>query len=158
MGVDYEWLKKQFASQAMMEKPGMTVSRWIDGVLDPNETIDQGFQPARHRLIGATRRTRRHAAGNEKAMEKVDLMVIIDPYPTASAAMPDRKDGVYLLPACTQFETSGSATASNRSIQWRERVIASAVRITDRSRDHVRIREEVRLCRAVRQELQDREA
>src|SRR5450755_2006724 len=29
-GVDYEWIKKQFASQAMMEKPGMTVSRWID--------------------------------------------------------------------------------------------------------------------------------
>jgi formate dehydrogenase major subunit len=38
--------------------------------------------------------------------------------------MPDRKDGVYLLPACTQFETVGTATASNRSIQWRERVIA----------------------------------
>jgi formate dehydrogenase major subunit len=37
--------------------------------------------------------------------------------------MPDRKDGVYLLPAATQFETSGSATASNRSLQWREKVI-----------------------------------
>ncbi len=30
---------------------------------------------------------------------------------------------MYLLPACTQFETSGSVTASNRSLQWRERVI-----------------------------------
>ena len=30
---------------------------------------------------------------------------------------------VYLLPAATQFETSGSCTASNRSIQWREKVI-----------------------------------
>ena len=40
-GVDYEWIKKQFASQAMMEKPGMTVSRWIDGVLEKNELIDQ---------------------------------------------------------------------------------------------------------------------
>jgi len=34
-----------------------------------------------------------------------------------------RKDGVYLLPASTQFETSGSVTASNRSLQWREKVI-----------------------------------
>jgi formate dehydrogenase major subunit len=33
-----------------------------------------------------------------------------------------RKDGVYLLPACTQFET-GFGTASNRSLQWREKVI-----------------------------------
>jgi formate dehydrogenase major subunit len=36
--------------------------------------------------------------------------------------MHDRTDGVYLLPAATQFETSGSVTASNRSLQWREKV------------------------------------
>ena len=34
-----------------------------------------------------------------------------------------RQDGVYLFPPATQYETSGSVTASNRSIQWRERVI-----------------------------------
>jgi formate dehydrogenase major subunit len=34
-----------------------------------------------------------------------------------------RKDGAYLLPAATQFETEGSVTASNRSLQWREKVI-----------------------------------
>jgi formate dehydrogenase major subunit len=39
-GVDYEWIKKQYA-EGMMEKPGMTVSRWIDGVLEKNENIDQ---------------------------------------------------------------------------------------------------------------------
>jgi formate dehydrogenase major subunit len=58
-------------------------------------------------------------------MKKLDLMVVVDPYPSATAAMCAmvRKEGVYLLPACTQFETSGSVTASNRSIQWREKVI-----------------------------------
>jgi formate dehydrogenase major subunit len=30
---------------------------------------------------------------------------------------------VYLLPATTQFETYGSVTASNRSLQWREKII-----------------------------------
>src|SRR5207248_332080 len=40
-GVDYEWIKKQYA-EGMMEKPGMTVSRWIDGVLEKNDQIDQG--------------------------------------------------------------------------------------------------------------------
>jgi formate dehydrogenase major subunit len=59
----------------------------------------------------------------KKAFEKLDLLVVVDPYPTVSAVMHDRKDGVYLLPACTQFETYGSATASNRSIQWRDKVI-----------------------------------
>ena len=60
----------------------------------------------------------------KQAMEKVDLMVDRRPVSDAPpSAMPDRKDGVYLLPAATQFETSGSVTASNRSIQWREKVI-----------------------------------
>ncbi len=65
-------------------------------------------------------------------MDKLDLLVVVDPYPSATAAMatmpgqagdlnPNR--AVYLLPACTQFETSGSATASNRSLQWREKCI-----------------------------------
>src|SRR5213076_3638017 len=34
-----------------------------------------------------------------------------------------KKDGAYLLPAATQMETEGSVTASNRSLQWREKVI-----------------------------------
>ncbi|MDH5330408.1 MAG: molybdopterin-dependent oxidoreductase, partial [Aquincola sp.] len=39
-GVDFEWIKKQYAP-GMMTKPGITVSRWIDGVLEKNELIDQ---------------------------------------------------------------------------------------------------------------------
>jgi formate dehydrogenase major subunit len=45
------------------------------------------------------------------AMEKLDLMVVIDPYPTVTAVLSDRTDGVYLLPATTQIETYGSVTA-----------------------------------------------
>src|SRR6185295_8246250 len=53
-------------------------------------------------------------------------------YPSATsamAAMPGKPEdlnpnrAVYLLPASTQLETSGSVTASNRSLQWREKVI-----------------------------------
>jgi formate dehydrogenase major subunit len=76
-------------------------------------------------------------------MDKLDLLVIVDPYPTAAAAMaampgdpaglnPNRE--VYLLPATTQFESSGSITASNRSIQWREKVIEP---LFDSRNDHM---------------------
>ena len=123
-GVDYEWIKKQYA-EGMMEKPGMTVSRWIDGVLEKNDLIDQG--PNLRALVYWGHAPNSQTRGKEmvEAMKKLDLLVVIDPYPSATAAMAAmvRKDGVYLLPACTQFETSGSVTASNRSIQWRERVI-----------------------------------
>jgi formate dehydrogenase major subunit len=121
--VDYDWVKAQYASKAMMEKPGMTVSRWIDGVLEKNELIDQDSNLKAIVYWGHAPNSQTRGLEMKKAMEAVELMVIIDPYPTASAAMPDRKDGVYLLPAATQFECAGSCTASNRSIQWREKVI-----------------------------------
>ncbi|HTR58055.1 MAG TPA: formate dehydrogenase subunit alpha [Casimicrobiaceae bacterium] len=124
-GVDYDWIKGRFVSQALMEKPGMTVSRWIDGVLEKNENIDQ--DPNLRAVVYWGHAPNSQTRGKEmvEAMKKLDFIVVIDPYPSATAAMAAmvRKDGVYLLPACTQFETSGSVTASNRSLQWRERVI-----------------------------------
>src|ERR687888_1573345 len=123
--VDLDWLKKQYASEAMMAKPGMTVSRWIDGVMEKNDAIDQ--DPNLRAIIYWGHAPNSQTRGVEmlEAMKKLDLMVVIDPYPSASAAMfaKVRQDGAYLLPAATQFETEGSVTASNRSLQWRERVI-----------------------------------
>ncbi|MDP5346787.1 MAG: formate dehydrogenase subunit alpha, partial [Paracoccaceae bacterium] len=43
--------------------------------------------------------------------------------PTTFAALHDRTDNTYLLPISTQFECSGSRTASNRSVQWGEKVV-----------------------------------
>jgi formate dehydrogenase major subunit len=124
-GVDYEWIKGRFASQALMEKPGMTVSRWIDGVLEKNELIDQDNNLRAVVYWGHAPNSQTRGKEMIEAMKRLDTLVVIDPYPSATAAMAAmvRKDGVYLLPACTQFETSGSVTASNRSLQWRERVI-----------------------------------
>ncbi len=123
-GVDYDWIKKQYA-EGMMEKPGITVSRWIDGVMYPNDTIDQGPNLRAMVYWGHAPNSQTRGKDMVEAMKKLDLMVVIDPYPSATAAMCAmvRKEGVYLLPACTQFETSGSVTASNRSLQWREKVI-----------------------------------
>lgn len=130
-GVDYEWIKSRY-DEGMMEKPGITVSRWIDGVLEKNELIDQGPNLRGVFFWGHAPNSQTRGLEMKKAMDKLDLLVVIDPYPSATAAMAampgDPKDlnpnrAVYLLPAATQFETSGSCTASNRSIQWREKVI-----------------------------------
>jgi formate dehydrogenase major subunit len=130
-GVDFEWIKKQYAP-GMMTKPGMTVSRWIDGVLEKNELIDQDSNLRGLFFWGHSPNSQTRGLEMKKAMDKLDLLVVIDPFPSATAAMaamPGKADeqnpnrAVYLLPAATQFETSGSCTASNRSIQWREKVI-----------------------------------
>ncbi|MES2960241.1 MAG: formate dehydrogenase subunit alpha [Pseudomonadota bacterium] len=130
-GVDFEWMKKQYAP-GMMTKPGMTVSRWIDGVLEKNELIDQDSNLRGMFFWGHAPNSQTRGLEMKKAMDKLDLLVVIDPFPSATAAMaampgkPEDRNpnqAVYLLPATTQFETSGSCTASNRSLQWRERVI-----------------------------------
>ncbi|MBX3631951.1 MAG: formate dehydrogenase subunit alpha [Simplicispira sp.] len=130
--VDYEWIKARFANPGMMTKSGLTVSRWIDGVLENNELIDQDSNLRGVFFWGHAPNSQTRGLEMKRAMDKLDLLVVVDPYPSATAAMaampgkpedlnPNR--AVYLLPAATQFETSGSVTASNRSLQWREKVI-----------------------------------
>ena len=50
-------------------------------------------------------------------------MVVADPHPTTWAALSERKNGTYLLPVATSYETSGSRTSSNRAIQWGEQIV-----------------------------------
>jgi formate dehydrogenase major subunit len=130
-GVDFEWIKGRYAP-GMVSKPGITVSRWIDGVLEANDLIDQDPNLRGVFFWGHAPNSQSRGLEMKRAMDKLDLLVVVDPYPSATAAMaampgkaedlnPNR--AVYLLPAATQFETSGSVTASNRSIQWREKVI-----------------------------------
>jgi formate dehydrogenase major subunit len=140
--VDLNWLKKQFVSEAMMTKPGITVSRWMDGVLEKNENIDQDPNIRSMFYWGHAPNSQSRGMEMQAAMHALDLLVVVDPYPSATAAMaampldeqgmkilkdagkePNKNRAVYLLPAATQFETSGSVTASNRSLQWREKVI-----------------------------------
>ncbi|OZI51946.1 formate dehydrogenase subunit alpha [Bordetella genomosp. 5] len=131
-GVDYDWIKSRYASPAMMTKPGITVSRWIDGVLENPDLIDQETNLRAVFYWGHAPNSQTRGLEMKRAMDKLDLLVVVDPYPSATAAMaampgkpeelnPNR--AVYLLPAATQFETRGSCTASNRSLQWREQVI-----------------------------------
>jgi formate dehydrogenase major subunit len=130
-GVDFDWIKSRYG-EGMMTKPGITVSRWIDGVLENPEAIDQSTNVRGVFFWGHAPNSQTRGLEMKKAMDKLDLLVVVDPYPSATAgmaAMPSQPGdlnpnrAVYLLPATTQFETSGSITASNRSVQWREKVI-----------------------------------
>ncbi|WP_449287882.1 formate dehydrogenase subunit alpha [Marinobacter salarius] len=127
---DLDWVKGRFAvwdkdgkSRAMMNEKGIPVSRWIDGVLEAKENLEQPDNTRAMVLWGHAPNSQTRMLEMKEAMEKLDLLVVVDPFPTVSAVLHDRKEGAYLLPATTQFETSGSVTASNRSLQWREKVV-----------------------------------
>ncbi len=129
---DLDWLKGRFATmktkdgkeKPMMNERGIPVSRWIDGVLEAKENLEQPDNTRAMVLWGHAPNSQTRQLDMKTAMEKLDLLVVVDPHPTVSAVLHDRQEGAYLLPCTTQMETYGSVTASNRSIQWREQVVA----------------------------------
>jgi formate dehydrogenase major subunit len=132
--VDYEWLKARFDMSRQydagggklaytMNIPGIPVSRWIDGILENKNNLSQKDNFRAVFFQGHACNSQTRGPEMKQALEKLELVVISDPYPTHMAVMSERKNDTYLLPTCTQFETYGSVTASNRSIQWREKVI-----------------------------------
>jgi len=121
--VPYDQILARFKSKDFMEKTGIPVSRWFDGVLEAKENIDQPDTVKGMVFWGHAPNSQTRLPDMKKAMEKLDILVVVDPFPTMTAVLHDRKEGVYLLPAATQFETVGSATASNRSVQWRDKVM-----------------------------------
>ncbi len=121
--VEYDYLVSRFASKKLMETKGIPSTRWFDAVLADKATLDQ---PDNVRAMVAWG----HAANSitrepvmREGMNKLDLLLVVDPHPTTFAISGERQNGTYLLPACTQFEQAGSVTGSNRSIQWREQVV-----------------------------------
>ena len=132
--VDYEWLKSRFDMSKKydaghgkmaytMNIPGIPVSRWIDGVLENPGNLSQKDNFRAVFFQGHACNSQTRGPEMKKALEKLEMVVISDPFPTHMSVMSDRTDNTYLLPTCTQFETYGSVTASNRSLQWREKVI-----------------------------------
>jgi formate dehydrogenase major subunit len=121
--VEFEYLQGRFPDKALMGKAGIPVSRWFDGVLEAKENLDQPNNVRGMIFWGHAPNSQTRLPDMKRAMEKLDILVVVDPHPTVTAVLSDRTDGVYLLPSTTQMETEGSVTASNRSLQWREKVI-----------------------------------
>ncbi len=133
--VEYDWLQARFdevpakagrparTRKQNMEAPGIPTTRWFDAVLMPAEQVDQRDNIKGMVVFGHGGNTVTRMPEVQKGLERLELLVVADPHPTTFAALAQRKEGTYLLPICTQFETSGSRTASNRSIQWGEKFV-----------------------------------
>jgi formate dehydrogenase major subunit len=119
--VDYNYLLARFDDKKIMETPGIPLTRWFDAVLLPKDQVAQKDNVRAMFVQGHASNSITRIPESMKGLEKVDLLVIADPHPTTWAVLAvkaGRKDGTYLLPVCTQFESSGSRVASNRSLQW----------------------------------------
>jgi len=124
--VDYDYLQSRFDSKKIMETPGIPLTRWFDAVLLPKDQVEQKDNLRAMFVQGHASNSITRIPESLKALAKLDLLVVADPHPTTWASLAveaGREDGMYLLPACTQFEASGSRVASNRSLQWGEQIV-----------------------------------
>jgi len=121
--VDYDWMLSRFVDKTFMGTPGVTSTRWFDAVLLPRDQVSQPDNMKAMFIMGHGGNTITRMPQAAKGIEKLDLLVVCDPYPTTWAVLSERKDGTYLLPAATSFEMNGSRTASNRSLQWGEQIV-----------------------------------
>jgi formate dehydrogenase major subunit len=121
--VDYDWMRGRFDSKQQMEMAGIPSTRWFDAAMLPKDQVAQKDNLRAMLVLGHGGNTVTRMPQAAKGIEKLDLLVVGDPHPTTWAALSERKNDTYLLPICTQFETSGSRTASNRSLQWGEQIV-----------------------------------
>ena len=128
--ITFEEMKAKFendypagSGKSLMNVSGITVSRWYEGVLNREYPIAQP-KPIKmvfvwgHSLNSITEMKRM-----KEAMEKVELLVGVDPHATIAASLADRPDGIIILPASTQFEQDGSVNNSARQTQWRNKIV-----------------------------------
>ncbi|MDX0481062.1 molybdopterin-dependent oxidoreductase [Sinorhizobium medicae] len=124
--IPYEDLVGQFSSKELMETPGIPLTRWFDSVSLPKEDVGQPDVVRSMFVQGHASNSITRIPESIKGLAGLELLVVADPHPTTWASLAvqaGRKDNTYLLPVCTQFETSGSRVASNRSIQWGEQIV-----------------------------------
>jgi formate dehydrogenase major subunit len=123
---DYDWLQSRFDSKKIMETSGIPLTRWFDAVTLPKDQIDQKDRVRAMFVQGHASNSITRVPESMKGLAALDLLVVADPHPTtwtSHAVEAGRKDGMYLLPVCTAFESSGSRVASNRSLQWGEQIV-----------------------------------
>lgn len=120
---DLEWLKGRFKDKAMMNKNGFTLARWSEGVTK-NEPIYNGGTDLKALIVmGCGITSTAQLQEVKKGLDGIELLVLTDPFVNEAAVLTDRKDNMFILPVATQFETSGSVTATGRNVQWRSKVI-----------------------------------
>src|ERR1700730_9463184 len=121
--VDYDWMLSRFDSKQIMETPGIPSTRWFDATMLPKDQVAQKDNLKAMMVFGHGGNTVTRMPVAAQGIEKLDLLVVADPVPTTWSVLSQRKNDTYLLPICTQFETSGSRTCSNRSLQWGEQIV-----------------------------------
>nr|WP_246279813.1 formate dehydrogenase subunit alpha [Natronomonas salina] len=121
------------AENSMMFQNGLTVARWFEAALDQEDRYQETpiYQPDQVKIAffwGHSANSISEMGQMKEGMENLDLLVVVDVFPSVASVLPDFEEGpeILLLPASSQYEHYRSLTNTNRSVQWSEPVAKPA--------------------------------
>src|SRR5208282_1472748 len=79
--IDYDDLLAQFESKEFMEKPGIPLTRWFDAVLLPKDKVAQKDNVQAMFVQGHASNSIVRIPESLKGMQKLELLVVVDPHP-----------------------------------------------------------------------------
>jgi formate dehydrogenase major subunit len=118
--------------RSMMFQEGLTVARWYEAALQQEDRLHESnlYQPDPLKMTfiwGHSANSITEMDKMKKAMEALDLLVVVDVFPSVAGTLADADaENVLLLPAASQYEHYRSVTNSHRSVQWSEPVAPPA--------------------------------
>ncbi len=107
--VDYQWMQSRFPSKKLMETAGIPSTRWFDATLLAKDQIQQQDNLRAMVIFGHAGNTVTRMPEAAKGIEALDLLVVVDTVPTTWSVLSERKNGTYLLPSGTAFESRDRA-------------------------------------------------
>jgi len=117
------------ADNSMMFQNGLTVARWFEGALDQGDRYQETpiYQPDQVKVAffwGHSANSISEMEQMKEGMENLDLLVVVDVFPSVASVLPDFEEGppVLLLPASSQYEHYRSLTNTHRATQWSQPV------------------------------------
>jgi len=117
------------APNSMMFQSGLTVARWFEAALDQGDRYQETpiYQPDQVKIAffwGHSANSISEMEQMKEGMENLDLLVVIDVFPSVASVLPDFENAppVLLLPASSQYEHYRSLTNTHRATQWSEPV------------------------------------
>jgi formate dehydrogenase major subunit len=118
--------------RSMMFQDGLTVARWYEAALEQEDRLHESdlyqADPLKMAFFwGHSANSISEMDKMKRAMETLDMLVVVDVFPAVAGTLADADaDNVLLLPASSQYEHYRSVTNSHRSVQWSEPVAPPA--------------------------------
>ena len=154
---DFDGYATRFDNPKLMHTPGIPATRWFDAAMLPKDQVEQKDNIKALMVFGHSPNTFTRIPVAAQGIEKLDLLVVCDPHPTNWAVLGERKNGTYLLPSCSQYESPGHAYGFQRIASSLPADRQAAVRIEERRQHLVPAGNEARFRRPDVQEHQGRE-